>query len=64
MLEHVKDCNDLNRTMNKSGVYYIYPSGEPGYKVYCDMETDGGEWTVCIFVSLFLSHFHYEDSSI
>lgn len=50
-MEHVKDCNDLKGTMYHSGVYHIYPSGAPGYKVYCDMDTDGGGWTVCSFIS-------------
>ncbi|CAC5381890.1 unnamed protein product [Mytilus coruscus] len=39
----MKDCNDINRTIHKSGVYHIYPNGAPGYKVYYDMDTDGGD---------------------
>ncbi|CAC5383684.1 Fibrinogen-like protein 1,Fibrinogen-like protein A,Angiopoietin-4,Angiopoietin-related protein 6,Techylectin-5B,Angiopoietin-related protein 7,Ficolin-1-A,Angiopoietin-related protein 1,Ficolin-1-B,Ficolin-2,Ficolin-3,Ficolin-1,Fibrinogen C domain-containing protein 1 [Mytilus coruscus] len=54
----MKDCNDANRTMHKSGVYHIYPSGAPGYKVYCDMDTDVGGWTVFQYRSGGLVSFH------
>ncbi|XP_078699034.1 uncharacterized protein LOC144926285 [Branchiostoma floridae x Branchiostoma belcheri] len=42
-------CMDLlNSGHNTSGVYTIYPAGEvtSPTRVYCDMDTDGGGWTV------------------
>ncbi|KAG8014623.1 Cdc42-interacting protein 4-like protein, partial [Nibea albiflora] len=43
------DCDDIYRHDNStpSGVYTIYPAGPISpVKVYCDMDTDGGRWTV------------------
>ncbi|XP_029363170.1 microfibril-associated glycoprotein 4-like [Echeneis naucrates] len=43
------DCDDIYRHDNSSssGVYAIYPGGPTTpVHVYCDMDTDGGRWTV------------------
>lgn len=42
-------CGHLrNAGQTSSGVYTIYPSAarKSGQRVFCDMETDGGDWTV------------------
>ncbi|XP_063427087.1 fibrinogen-like protein A [Mytilus trossulus] len=41
-----RDCFDLVRKNNISGVFKISPEGRAGFNVYCDMETDGEGVTV------------------
>ncbi|XP_053197009.1 microfibril-associated glycoprotein 4-like [Scomber japonicus] len=43
------DCSDIHNNDNSqlSGVYTIYPIGATSaVQVYCDMDSDGGGWTV------------------
>ena len=39
------DCSGFSKT-DKSGIYTINPDGKQSFKVFCDMKTTGGGWTV------------------
>ena len=51
------DCHDIMKQgYNTSGRYFIYPNDngvplDPVY-VWCDMDTDGGGWTVSNIIDL------------
>ena len=40
-----KDCSEYKGN-SKSGVYLINPDGNQPFSAFCDMETNGGGWTV------------------
>jgi len=40
-----RDCCDVPAD-STSGIYRIYPNNSDVIDVYCDMDTDGGGWTV------------------
>ena len=46
LVKRPSDCSDLDKTTCKSGVYKIYPKNTSGFEVYCEMEKNGGGWTV------------------
>nr|AHY19013.1 FREP2 [Argopecten irradians] len=47
LLDIPRDCEDVRDAGNtESGVYTIYINKRDAVKVWCDMETDGGGWTV------------------
>lgn len=48
MIAVAKSCKALlhSNSSLKSGLYTIYPNGVQALKVYCDMEMEGGGWTL------------------
>ncbi|CAC5363415.1 Fibrinogen-like protein 1,Fibrinogen-like protein A,Angiopoietin-4,Ryncolin-2,Ryncolin-4,Fibrinogen C domain-containing protein 1-A,Angiopoietin-2,Tenascin-N,Fibroleukin,Angiopoietin-related protein 1,Ficolin-2,Tenascin-R,Ficolin-3,Ryncolin-3,Ficolin-1,Fibrinogen C domain-containing protein 1-B,Fibrinogen C domain-containing protein 1 [Mytilus coruscus] len=41
-----KDCTELKTIRASSGVYQIFPEKTEGVKAYCEMDIDGGGWTI------------------
>lgn len=52
--QYPKDCSDIQENgMKYSGIYTIYPETQfspKSIEVFCDFNTDGGHWTVGLFV--------------
>lgn len=50
-----KSCHDILATQGatQSGLYLIHPPNiiQGPWKVYCDQESDGGGWTVCLLLT-------------
>ncbi|XP_067025074.1 uncharacterized protein [Acropora muricata] len=45
----IPSCKSLNQSLHPSGVYWVDPDGgshDNAFKVYCEMDTDGGGWTL------------------
>ena len=46
-IEVYRDCKDiLTQGETTNEVYTIQPDDQPAFRVYCDLVTDGGGWTV------------------
>ena len=46
LVKRPSDCGELDKTTCKSGVYKSYSKNTSDFEVYCEMEKNGGGWTV------------------
>ena len=51
------DCGELDKIFCTSGIYTIYPDDTDGFDVFCEMEKDGGGWTVSFCLVLIFINF-------
>ncbi|CAG2200922.1 unnamed protein product [Mytilus edulis] len=45
-LNQQRDCTDLKKLNRRTGIHTIYPDNAHGVKIFCNMEVDGGGWSV------------------
>jgi hypothetical protein len=55
-----KTCLDImimNASLPSGGFYWVKPGAQPAFKVFCDMKTEGGGWTL-------IESFSYQNNTV